>query len=257
VLFDTHAHLNDEKFEEDREAVIARARESGVSYICNIGYNRETIVTSLELTRKYDFIYTAIGWHPQDAKTLTDEDLEWIEQLAREEKKVVGIGEIGLDYYWDTSPKDVQQEAFRKQIRLAKKLSLPIIIHDRDAHQDLLDILRDEKAEEVGGIMHCFSGSPEMAEQCMAMNFYISLGGPVTFKNAKKPKEVAERVPLDRLLIETDCPYLTPEPYRGKRNETGYVRFVAEQIAALKNISFEELAQNTTKNAKKLFQIQG
>jgi TatD DNase family protein len=255
VLFDTHAHLNDEKFNEDREAVIARARENGVSYICNIGYNRETIRTSLELARKYDFIYTAIGWHPQDAKTMTEEDLEWIEKLAREEEKVVAIGEIGLDYYWDTSPKDVQQEVFRKQIRLAKKLKLPIIIHDREAHQDILDILREEKAEEVGGIMHCFSGSSEMARQCIDMNFYISLGGPVTFKNAKKPKEVAEMVPLDRLLIETDCPYLTPEPYRGKRNESGYVWYVAEKIAELKNISFEQLAQITTENAKKLFHI--
>jgi TatD DNase family protein len=255
VLFDTHAHLNDEKFNDDREETIARARENGVSYICNIGYNRETIETSLELTRTYDFIYTAIGWHPQDAKTLTDEDLAWIEKLASEEDKVVAIGEIGLDYYWDTSPKDIQQDVFRKQIRLARKLKLPIIIHDRDAHQDILDILREEKAEEVGGIMHCFSGSPEMARQCIDMNFYISLGGPVTFKNAKKPKEVAEMVPLERLLIETDCPYLTPEPYRGKRNESAYVRYVAEKIAELKNISFEQLAEITTANAKNLFHI--
>ncbi|MBN6187376.1 TatD family hydrolase [Aneurinibacillus sp. BA2021] len=255
MLFDTHAHLNDEKFDEDRDETIARARENGISYICNIGYNRETIETSLALAHQYDFIYTAIGWHPQDAKTLTEADLSWIEQLAREEEKVVAIGEIGLDYYWDTSPKDVQQDVFRKQIRLAKKLKLPIIIHDRDAHQDILHILREEKAEEVGGIMHCFSGSPEMAKECLDLNFYISLGGPVTFKNAKKPKEVAEMVPLDRLLIETDCPYLTPEPYRGKRNESGYVRYVAEKIAELKNISFEELAEITTKNAKNLFHI--
>ncbi|BAU26207.1 TatD DNase family protein [Aneurinibacillus soli] len=255
MLFDTHAHLNDEKFNEDREEVIARAQENGVSYICNIGYNRETIESSLELARQYDFIYTAIGWHPQDAITMTDDDLVWIEKLAAEEKKVVGIGEIGLDYYWDTSPKDVQHDVFRKQIRLAKKLKLPIIIHDREAHQDIMDILREEKAEEVGGIMHCFSGSPEMAEQCIKMNFYISLGGPVTFKNAKKPKEVAEAVPLDRLLIETDCPYLTPEPYRGKRNESGYVRYVAEKIAELKNISVVEMAQITTANAKNLFRI--
>jgi TatD DNase family protein len=256
MLFDTHAHLNDEKFNDDREEVIARARENGVSYVCNIGYNKETIVSSLELAHTYDFIYTAIGWHPQDAITMTDDDLAWIEKLATEERKVVAIGEIGLDYYWDTSPKDVQQDVFRRQIRLAKKLKLPIIIHDREAHQDILDILREEKAEEVGGIMHCFSGSPEMAEQCIDLNFHISLGGPVTFKNAKKPKEVAERVPLERLLIETDCPYLTPHPYRGKRNESAYVRYVAEEIAQLKNISFEKLAQITTENAKRLFQIQ-
>ena len=227
MLFDTHAHLNANQFKEDQEEVIRRARENGVSRIVNLGFNRETIVTSLALAEKYDFIYTALGWHPTDAKDMKDEDLDWLRELSQH-KKVVAIGEIGLDYHWDTSPKEVQHEVFRKQIRLAKEVGLPIIIHDREAHQDIIDILREEKAAEVGGIMHCFSGSVEMAKECIDMNFYISLGGPVTFKNAKKPKEVAKQVPLDRLLIETDCPYLTPEPYRGKRNESGYVRYVAE-----------------------------
>ncbi|MBO8172663.1 MAG: TatD family hydrolase [Bacillaceae bacterium] len=254
MLFDTHAHLNDEKFDEDRDEVIRRARENGVTRIMNIGYNRETIPTCLELAEKYDFIYAAVGWHPHDAKDMTDEDLHWIEELARH-PKVVALGEMGLDYYWDNSPRDVQAEVFRKQIRLAKKVKLPIVIHDREAHQDIVDILREENAAEVGGIMHCFSGSWELARQCLDMNFYISLGGPVTFKNAKKPKEVAQKVPLDRLLIETDSPYLTPEPYRGKRNESGYVRYVAEKIAELRGVELEELAEATMNNARTLLKI--
>ena len=194
MLFDTHAHLNDEQFSEDREEVIQRAQDNGVSRIVNVGFNRTTIPQSLALAEKYDFIYTAVGWHPQDAKDMCDEDFQWLRELSKHEK-VVAIGEIGLDYYWDTSPKDVQQEVFRKQIRLARELQMPIIIHDREAHQDIVDILREEKAAEIGGIMHCFSGSLEMAEACLDMNFYISFGGPVTFKNAKKPKEVAKQIP--------------------------------------------------------------
>ncbi|WP_134702852.1 TatD family hydrolase [Ammoniphilus sp. YIM 78166] len=255
MLFDTHAHLNAEQFNEDQEEVIRRAKENGVTRIVNIGFNRETIPTSVALAEKYDFIYTAVGWHPQDAKDMLEEDYDWLRELSKHEK-VVAIGEIGLDYYWDTSPRDIQQVVFRRQIQLAKELKLPIVIHNRDAHQDVVDILREENAAEVGGIMHCFSGSLEMAKQCLDMNFYISFGGPVTFKNAKKPKEIAQEIPLDRLLIETDCPYLTPEPYRGKRNETGYVRYVAEAIAQLRGMSTEELAYHTMENAKRLFKVQ-
>ncbi len=255
MLFDTHAHLNAEQFNEDQDEVIRRAKENGVTRIVNIGFNRETIPTSVALAEKYDFIYTAVGWHPQDAKDMLEEDYDWLRELSKHEK-VVAIGEIGLDYYWDTSPRVVQQVVFRRQIQLAKELKLPIVIHNRDAHQDVVDILREENAAEVGGIMHCFSGSLEMAKQCLDMNFHISFGGPVTFKNAKKPKEIAQEIPLDRLLIETDCPYLTPEPYRGKRNETGYVRYVAEAIAQLRGMSSEELAYHTMENAKRLFKIQ-
>lgn len=254
MLFDTHAHLNDEKFAGEQDEVIRRARENGVSRIMNIGYNRYTIPTTLELAEKYDFIYAAVGWHPHDAKDMTDEDLAWIEELTKH-PKVVALGEMGLDYYWDNSPRDVQADVFRRQIALARKVKLPIVIHDREAHQDIVEILREEKADEVGGIMHCFSGSWELAKQCLDLNFYISLGGPVTFKNAKKPKEVAEKVPLDRLLIETDSPYLTPEPYRGKRNESAYVHYVAEKIAELRNMDLEELAEVTTNNARTLLKI--
>jgi len=251
MLTDTHAHLNSESFDGDRQEVIQRALATGVTRIVNVGFNRETIPSSMELAESYDFIYTAVGWHPTDAKDMTPEDLEWIGRLCSHEK-VVAIGEIGLDYHWDTSPKDVQARVFREQIRLARKLGKPIVIHNREAHQDILSILREEKAAEVGGIMHCFSGSWETARQCLDMNFYISFGGPITFKNAKQPKEVLAKVPLDRLLIETDAPYLTPHPYRGKRNETSYVRLIAQAAAEIKGISFEELAEMTTANAIRL-----
>jgi TatD DNase family protein len=254
MLTDTHTHLNAAQFDEDRDEVIQRALDAGVTRIVNVGFNRETIPTSIELAERYDFIYSTVGWHPQDAIDMRPGDLEWIEELCKHEK-VVAIGEIGLDYYWDTSPKDVQHTVFREQIRLARKLGMPIVIHNRDAHHDILEILKEEKAAEVGGIMHCFSGSWETAKQCLDMNFYISFGGPVTFKNAKQPKEVLARVPLDKLLIETDAPYLTPHPYRGKRNETSYVRLVAETAAEILGISLEELANITTQNAVRLLQL--
>ncbi|MDR6555165.1 TatD family hydrolase [Paenibacillus qinlingensis] len=251
MLTDSHTHLNAEQFKDDQEEVIQRALEAGVTRIVNVGFNRETIPSSIELAEKYDFIYTTVGWHPVDAIDMMPGDLEWIESLCQHEK-VVAIGEIGLDYYWDKSPKDVQQRVFREQIRLARKLGMPIVIHNRDAHQDILTILKEEKAAEVGGIMHCFSGSWETAKQCLDMNFHISFGGPVTFKNAVQPKEVLAKVPLDRLLIETDAPYLTPHPFRGKRNETGYVRLVAETAAEIRGMSLEEIAEITTNNAIRL-----
>lgn len=254
MLFDTHVHLNADQFSEDLEQVIERAQNEGVETMVVVGFDQPTINKAMELVEQYDFLYAAIGWHPVDAIDMTDEDLQWIEELSSHQK-VVAIGETGLDYHWDKSPKEIQQEVFRKQIRLAKKVRLPIIIHNREATQDIVDILKEEDAKEVGGIMHCFSGSPETAHECLEMNFLISLGGPVTFKNAKKPKEVAEEVPLEKLLIETDCPYLAPHPYRGKRNEPSYVKLVAEQIAELKGVSFEEVAETTTRNAKKLFGI--
>ncbi|RAV08492.1 TatD family hydrolase [Paenibacillus contaminans] len=252
MLTDTHTHLNAEQFDEDRTEAIKRAQEAGVTRIVNIGINREYIPSSIALAEQYDFIYTTVGWHPVDAIDMMPGDLEWLEELSKHEK-VVAIGEIGLDYHWDKSPKDVQQRVFREQIRLARKVGLPIVIHNRDAHHDVLQILKEEKAAEVGGIMHCFSGSWETAKQCIDMNFHISFGGPVTFKNAKQPKEVLAQVPLDRLLLETDSPYLTPHPYRGKRNETAYVRLVAETAAEIRGMSLEEIAEVTTANAIRLF----
>jgi TatD DNase family protein len=255
MLIDTHAHLDSTKFDNDREEVIFRAQQAGIDTIVNIGFNRETILSTMALAEKYDFIYAAVGWHPTDALDMKlEEDLAWIEQLCSH-PKVVAIGEIGLDYYWDTSPKEIQQTVFREQIRLARRLNKPIVIHNRDAHQDIIQLLTEEKASEVGGIMHCFSGSWETAQQCLDLNFHISFGGPVTFKNARVPKEVLERVPLDRLLLETDAPYLTPHPYRGQRNESAYVRLVAETAAEIKGLSLEEISKITSENARRCFGI--
>lgn len=254
MLFDTHVHLNADQFNEDLEEVIERALRQGVKNMVVVGFDRPTINRALELAEAYSFLYASVGWHPVDAIDMTDDDLAWLEELASH-PKVVALGEMGLDYYWDKSPKEIQKEVFRKQIRLAKKVKLPIIIHNREATLDILDILKEEDAAEVGGIMHCFSGSVEVAKECLKMNFYISLGGPVTFKNAKKPKEVAKEIPLDRLLIETDCPYLAPHPYRGKRNEPSYVSLVAEEIAKLKELSYEEVVQKTYDNARQIFHL--
>lgn len=254
MLIDTHVHLNADQYEDDLQEVIDRALEANVQKMVVIGFDRKTIERAMELAETYPFIYAVIGWHPVDAIDCTEEDLQWIEELSAHEK-VVGIGETGLDYYWDKSPKEIQQTIFRKQIRLAQKVNLPIIIHNREATEDVIRILQEEEAHLTGGIMHCFGGSVETAKQCIDMNFMISLGGPVTFKNAKKPKEVATEIPLEHLLIETDAPYLAPHPHRGKRNEPALVALVAEEIARLKGISVDEVAQATTSNAMRFFHL--
>ncbi|KIL34941.1 hydrolase TatD [Cohnella kolymensis] len=250
MFIDTHAHLDSPKFDNDRAEVIERAQEAGIDTIVNIGFNRETIPSTMALAEQYPFIFAAVGWHPTDAVDMKlEEDLAWIERLCSH-PKVVAIGEIGLDYYWDTSPKELQHTVFREQIRLAKRLNKPIVIHNRDAHEDVVRLLKEENASEVGGIMHCFSGSWEIAKQCLDMNFYISFGGPVTFKNARVPKEVMERVPMDRLLLETDAPSWLRTPIRGQRNESAYVRLVAEAAAEIKGISLEEISNQTSQNGR-------
>lgn len=254
MLIDTHVHLNAEQYEEDVVEVIESARRAGVNRMVVVGFDTPTIERAIELAETYSFIYAVIGWHPVDAIDCTQKELDWIESLASH-PKVVGIGEMGLDYYWDKSPREVQQQLFRKQIQLAKRVNLPIVIHNREATADVVRILKEEEAATVGGIMHCFTGSVEVARECIAMNFLISLGGPVTFKNAKQPKKVAEEIELEHLLVETDAPYLTPHPYRGKRNEPKHVVLVAEQIAKLKGISYEEVAKQTTRNAEKIFAL--
>ncbi|HHW57463.1 MAG TPA: TatD family hydrolase [Clostridia bacterium] len=252
MLVDSHAHLEDEKYDRDREKVIEECKKD-LTFLINVGSNLLTSKQSIELAHNYDFIYASVGIHPHDAQREFDK-VEEIERLALQEK-VVAIGEIGLDYYYDDPPKEFQKEIFIKQIRLAKKLNLPIIIHDRDAHGDILDILKQEWTKDLRGVFHSYSGSVEMAFQVIEMNFYISLGGPVTFKNAKKPKEVAKAVPIEKLLIETDSPYLTPEPYRGKRNTPVYVKFVAKKIAELREMPYEEVCRITAENDIKLFNI--
>lgn len=254
MLFDTHVHLNADQFIEDREETINRALEAGVTKMVVVGFDEETIRLAIEIAETYDFIYAAVGWHPVDAIDYKESHLEWLEELTKHEK-VVALGEMGLDYYWDTSPKDKQADVFRKQIHLAKKVNMPIIIHNREATADIIKILQEENAAEVGGIMHCYSATREELQACLEMNFYISLAGPVTFKNAKEVKEVAKVVPLDRLLIETDAPYLAPHPYRGKRNEPAYVKLVAEEIARLREMSLEDVSRITTENALKIFRL--
>lgn len=254
MLFDTHVHLNARQFKEDQEEVIKRAYDAGVNYMVVVGFDRETIPLALKIAENHDTIYASVGWHPVDAIDMTDEDLTWLEELSAH-PKVVALGEMGLDYHWDKSPKNVQKEVFRKQIQLAKKVDLPIIIHNREATEDIIDVLQEENAKEVGGIMHCYNDSPDYIQACLDMNFYISFGGTVTFKNAPLPQKAVLEVPDDRLLIETDAPFLAPHPNRGKRNEPAYVKLVAEKLADLKGVSFEEISEITTNNAFEFFGI--
>ncbi|MBF0715956.1 TatD family hydrolase [Gemelliphila palaticanis] len=256
MLFDTHAHLNDDAFKEDLEETILRAKENGVKLINLVGFDDKSIKRALEISEQYDDIYLTVGWHPVEAIDFNQEKYDMIKEIALNNPKVVAIGEIGLDYHWDKSPKDVQKAVFKKQIQLAKEVNKPIVIHCRDAMGDVLEILKEENAKEVGGIMHCFTGSVESMKLALKENFYISLGGPVTYKNAKHPKEVAKECPMDRLLIETDCPYLPPVPYRGKRNEVGYVKYVAQEIADLRETNYDNIAQATYENACRLFKIE-
>ncbi|MGI6605576.1 MAG: TatD family hydrolase [Peptococcia bacterium] len=254
MLFDTHAHLDDPKLAEDQQAVIARAREAGVGLIVNAAENVNTSRATLELTRKYDFIYGAVGMHPHNAQELNEQGLTALRRMAQE-PRIVAIGEIGLDYYYDFSPRETQQQVFREMIRLAKEVRLPIIVHDRDAHEDTWRIVREEKAAEVGGVFHCYSGSWPWAQEIIKQGFYIALGGTVTFQNAKKTVEVAQKIPPEYLLLETDCPYLAPVPYRGKRNEPAFVAAVAKHIADIRGMSVEEIAAVTTANGRRLFSI--
>ena len=256
MFIDSHSHLDDDRFNEDRDVLIKSLKENKVDIAINVGADLETSINSVKLADKYDNIYATVGVHPHSASEVTEETLDQFREMAKNEK-VVAIGEIGLDFYYDNSPRDIQRKWFKEQINLAKELDLPVVIHSRDATKETFDIIKEAQDGSLRGVLHCFSGSVEMAMEYIKLGFYISLGGPVTFKNARVVREVAEAVPLDKLLIETDCPYLTPEPYRGKRNEPKYVSYVAEKIAQIKNISVEELAKATSANAKDLFGIKG
>jgi TatD DNase family protein len=254
MLIDTHAHLNDRRFERDRKEVIRQCIDDGVVCVINAGSNISSSIKSIGLAGEYSFIYATVGIHPHDAKTADENSVELLRSLAKKDK-VVALGEIGLDYHYDFSPRDRQKKVFRDQLNLARELKMPVVIHDRESHGDILKILKEEKASEIGGVMHCFSGSKEVARECMDMDFYISIAGPVTFENAWRAKEVAEYIPLDRILIETDCPYLTPVPHRGKRNYPGYVKYVAEEICRIKGIEFDQLMEAVAANTKKIFNI--
>jgi TatD DNase family protein len=254
MLFDSHSHIDSIKFEDDREFVINRARANGVSLIMNPGADLESSLNAVALAESHDFIYAAVGVHPHDAKSMDDETLQIIRGLAKKEK-VKAIGEIGLDFHYDFSPRDVQQECFVKQLRLAKELGMPVIIHDREANDQVLRTLKAEKSFETGVLMHCFSGSSELARQYVELGAYISIAGPVTFGNNKKTVDVVMHTPIERIMIETDAPYLTPAPFRGKRNEPMYVRYTCQKIADIKGISYEEAANATFENACRFFGI--
>ncbi len=255
MFFDSHAHYDDKRFDEDRDELLEGLQKQGVSFVLNVASNIASSLDCIQLAKQYDFIYASVGVHPHDVDGMTENALSLLEELAGYDK-VAAIGEIGLDYYYDHSPRDMQKYWFRKQIQLAKQLNLPVIIHDRDAHADSLSIVMDEDISDIGGVFHCYSGSWEMAQKLIDMGIYISIAGPVTFKNAKKTVEVVKNLPIDKMLIETDAPYLTPVPFRGERNDSVYMRFTAEKIAEIKGIPLEEVAHHTLENAKKLFKCE-
>ncbi len=252
-MIDTHSHLFEEEFDLDRDDCVKRCKENNINKVMIVGFSDETNLKAQELAKKYDIFYPTAGIHPEEAGP---DYLEKYNRLVEfiKNNKVYAIGECGLDYHWDITYKDIQHELLKLQCELAIKNDLPIIIHMRDATKDTYDILK-EYAPKLRGVMHCYSGSYEMAKEFIKLGFYISLGGPVTFKNAKEPKLIAKEIPLDKLLIETDCPFLAPTPFRGKRNESSYVKYVCEEIANIKGISFEEVERETTKNAENLFRI--
>ncbi|WP_425059638.1 D-aminoacyl-tRNA deacylase [Sporomusa carbonis] len=253
MLFDSHAHIDDKRFDADREDVIKRAAEAGLIGILNAGACMESSARSVALAQRHDMVFAAVGIHPHDAKDAADGDYD---QLAawHSQAKVVAIGEIGLDYYYDLSPREIQRQVFIRQIDVARQLNKPIIIHDRDAHGDVLAIVKKE-AKGLTGVFHCFSGSVEMAKEVIKLGFYVSFAGPVTYAKDGKLKEVAASVPLERLLVETDCPYLTPQPYRGRRNEPAHVKYTAEEVARVRGLEFAALAEAATANTKELFGI--
>lgn len=256
MLFDSHSHLNDEAFDEDRDEVIELLRENEVELVVNPGADMESSRSAVELANRVDFIYAAVGVHPHDVEEMTEEDVEELKKLAKENNKVVAIGEIGLDYYYDNSPRELQKKWFIRQIELANELGLPFIVHDRDAHKDTMDIIKKYRKPETGCVLHCFSGSWEMAKEYIEMGCYISISGTVTFKNNKKTPEVVEHIPMDMVFIETDSPYLTPVPFRGKRNDSSKVRYVADKIAEIKGLTYKEVVDATNANARKFFGIE-
>jgi TatD DNase family protein len=253
-IFDTHSHYDDSVFDEDREELLLGLREKGVGRLVNVGAEMGGCKKALALAEKYDFVYAALGVHPSEVETLTEEDMDWIRSHAGDEK-VVAIGEIGLDYHWQEPLPEIQKKWFLRQIELAKEVKLPIIIHSREAAEDTMQIIKETRAFECGGVIHCYSYSPEMAKEYTKMGFYIGVGGVVTFKNAKKLVRTVREIPLERIVLETDCPYLSPEPHRGTRNDSSRLTYVVEKVAELKETTAEEVIRITTENAEKLYHL--
>ena len=255
MIFESHAHYEDHKFDEDREELLGQLPKQGIEYVVNVGSSLATTKATLELIKKYDYMYGAVGVHPEECAELTEESFDWLKSVTGEEK-VVALGEIGLDYYWDDPERSIQKKWFERQIALAIEVGLPMIIHSRDAAKDTLDIIKACNGEKAGGVIHCFSYGTDMAKAYLDMGFYIGIGGVVTFKNAKKLKEVAEYVPLERILLETDCPYMAPEPFRGKRCNSSMIEYTAAKAAEIMGVTADEMQDITLKNAKRFFGIE-
>lgn len=253
-IFDTHAHYDDEAFDEDRDALLAGLPKNGIARVVNVGASLASCGRTIELMNRYDYIYGAIGVHPSETAELNDEAFEWLRQQCQLEK-CVAVGEIGLDYYWDEPDRELQKEWFRRQLNLARELAKPVIIHSRDAAKDTVDLMTEEHAEEIGGVIHCYSYTKETAEVFLKMGFYFGIGGVLTFKNAKKLKEAVAYIPLDRIVLETDCPYLAPEPNRGKRNSSLNIPYVVKALAEIKGVEEETVRKAAWENAHKLYRL--
>ena len=252
MIYETHTHFDDKAFDNDREEAIKAAMAAGVSRIVNVGSSMDSSRRCIELSKTHPAILASVGVHPEECGDLSEKDMDLLEEYSKNDR-VVAIGEIGLDYYWDEPERDIQKKWFARQIALAKKVKLPVIIHSRDAAEDTFDILKAEGADEVGGIMHCYSYSKEMADRFIGLGFYIGVGGVVTFKNGKKLKETVEYIPLDRIVTETDSPYMAPVPMRGGRNSSEYLPYIVEEIARIKGVSSEEVERVTYENAVRIF----
>ena len=254
MIFDTHAHYDDEAFDEDREELLWKMKEQGVEFIVNVGASIASTKKTIELVQRYPFLYGAVGIHPSETEELKEEDMLWLKK-ASVQKDIVAIGEIGLDYYWPEPDREIQKKWFIRQFALSSEVKLPVIIHSRDAAEDTLEILKEWDKDKTGGVIHCFSYSKEIAREYLSMGYYFGIGGVLTFKNARKLVEAVEIIPMEKILLETDCPYLAPEPYRGKRNQSGYIDFVAEKLAKLKGITKEEVLRITSDNAKNFYHL--
>ena len=254
MIFDTHAHYDDRQYDEDREILISSLSKAGIGKVVNIGADMASSERALGLAHEYDFIYAAVGVHPSEVEELNDKAIERLKSWTADEK-CVAVGEIGLDYHWPDPSPEIQKKWFVRQLDLAREVHLPVVIHSRDAAKDTMDIMHSERAEEIGGVVHCFSYSKELAKECVDMGFYIGVGGVVTFKNGRKLREVVEEIPMEKILLETDCPYLSPEPHRGERNSSLNLPYVVKAIADIKGISEEEVIRITEDNAKHMYGI--
>ena len=252
MLFDTHAHMNDPAFDEDRQQVLLGLKEKGVELVMNVGCCLESSKDCIAMAEEYPFVYASVGSHPDSADEVNEQVLDAYRQMAQH-PKVLAIGEIGLDYYYETIPRQTQIQAFRLQMELARELKLPVIVHERNAHDDGMKVVKEFK--DVTGVFHCYSGSAEMARQLVDMGWYIGFTGVLTFKNARKAVETAQRIPLDRVVLETDCPFMAPEPFRGKRNDPGYLYRMAERLAEIRDLPVEQIWEVTTANARKLYRM--